>query len=78
MTEDRITALTNFAVGNTGFLIENGAVRPIAVVWNTVLKDTILFTVRFTDTTENIVRIVKMQDINTKLFRTEEEIVTIE
>lgn len=72
MTQDKITALSTFPLGGTAYLIRNGAIRPVVVVWNIVLKDTILFTVRMADVVTSDMRIVKMQDIGVKLFTTEE------
>ena len=72
MTQDKITALSTFPVGGTAYLIRDGAIRPVVVVWNIVLKDTVLFTVRMADIMNNETRIVKMQDIGVKLFATEE------
>lgn len=72
MTQDKITALSTFPLGETAYLIRDGMVRPVVVVWNTVLKDTVLFTVRMADIVNNEMRIVKMQDIGVKLFTTEE------
>lgn len=72
MTQDKITALSTFPLGGTAYLIRDGMVRPVVVVWNTVLKDTVLFTVRMADIVNNEMRIVKMQDIGVKLFATEE------
>lgn len=72
MTQDKITALESFPIGETAYLIREGTIRPVVVVWNIVLKDTILFTVRMADTANNETRIVKMQDIGVKLFTTEE------
>ena len=72
MTQDKITALSTFPLGGTAYLIRDGVVRPVVVVWNIVLKDTVLFTVRMADIMNNETRIVKMQDIGVKLFTTEE------
>lgn len=72
MTQDKLTALSTFPLGGTAYLIRDGMVRPVVVVWNTVLKDTVLFTVRMADIVNNEMRIVKMQDIGVKLFTTEE------
>lgn len=72
MTQDKITALSAFPLGETAYLIREGTIRPVVVVWNIVLKDTVLFTVRMADTANNETRIVKMQDIGVKLFATEE------
>ncbi len=72
MTQDKITALSTFPVGGTAYLIRDGVIRPVVVIWNMVLKDTILFTIRMADTVNNETRIVKMQDIGVKLFATEE------
>ena len=72
MTQDKITALESFPVGGTAYFIRDGVIRPVVVIWNIVLKDTILFTVRMADIMNNETRIVKMQDIGVKLFTTEE------
>lgn len=72
MTQDKITALESFPVGGTAYFIRDGVIRPVVVIWNMVLKDTILFTIRMADTVNNETRIVKMQDIGVKLFTTEE------
>ena len=72
MTQDKITALESFPVGGTPYFIRAGVIRPVVVICNIVLKDTILFTIRMADTVTNETRIVKMQDLGVKLFTTEE------
>lgn len=72
MTQDKINALTAFPVGGTAYFIKDGVIRPVAVIWNMVLKDTVLFTVRMADITNSETHIVPMQNIGVKLFTTEE------
>ena len=72
MTQDKINALAVFPVGGTAYFIKDGVIRPVVVIWDMVLKDTVLFTVRMADTVNNETHIVPMQKIGVKLFTTEE------
>lgn len=72
MSQEKIDALNAFPIGEMVYYIDGNTVRPAVVIWNNVLKDTILFSLRMADVTNEVIRIVKMQNIGITLFTTED------